>query len=418
MINLITNNKTHFFREPIQLNYISDSLLPELAQRTEKERKIYIWSTACSTGEEPYTLAILLNEFFGEEREIRILASDVNTAVLRHAMTGIYAAESLTEISPELKQKYFLPTATAGYYQVAPLIRNMVKFRQVNLCNEQYPMIKTRFDLIFFRNVAIYFSEETIQALLLRFYALLKVEGFLTLGIAESLNISAQYYRKRRFNVFEPSRQATGILHPLILIGGSTGAVHTVERLIKSLPADTPGVVVAIHMPNEYSNSYAQRLDQLVTMQVKEACSGEKVMQGIVMIAPGDKNITLERNQKGENVVKLDSHVREGAFVPSVNRLFHSVSKAAGVNAIGVQLTGMGTDGAEGLLAMRQQGARTITQDKESSVVFGMPKAAIELNASEVTASIDTIPTKILQAISLVGKKEESSKLLQWKSEN
>ncbi len=421
LTNLITNNKTHFFRESIQLDYIRDTLLPEIELRTIGERKIRIWSAASSTGEEPYTLAILLSEYFGPEWDIKILASDINTNVLRQASKGIYPAEAMAAIDSDLVNKYFTPVDDkATHYQVVPELRQMVQFRQINLIDDHYPLIKTEFDLILCRNVTIYFAKDMIQALLLRLHKLLKNDGHLAIGVAESLEFSEQYFAKRRFNIYKPTilQNSTTKNSPVIVIGGSTGAVNAVEKLLRALPAETPGIVVAIHISTQYSNSYAERLNRQVAMQVREAQQGDRITPGVVLISPGDMHISLNRNQKEELCITLSKRDIDDTFVPSVNRLFSSTSTVAQHNAIGVLLTGMGSDGADGLLKMRKQAARTITQNRESCVIYGMPKAAEALNASELSCDLKRIPEALLHAVPLVGKEEHSNQLRHWKRAN
>ncbi len=421
LINLVTNNKTQFFREQIQLEYIQETLFAEISEHAAKDRKIRIWCAACSTGEEPYTLAMLLHESFGPEWDIKILASDVNTHVLQHAAKGIYSAESISTIDSELRKEYFSTASSLeGHYQVSPKLRSMVQFRQINLTDEDYSLIKTKFDLILCRNVTIYFSKEIIQALLTRLHQLLKQEGHLAIGVAEALELSEQQFKKRRFNIFSPvsTQQQIERENPVIVIGGSTGGVNAVESVIAPLPADTPGIIVAIHISNQYSGSLAKRLDRQVAMKVREAKSGDLIRRGIVLVAPGDRHITLERRDDGQLQVSLHQHQPGDSFIPSVDRLFSSTSQAAGSLSIGVLLTGMGSDGARGMRDMRRENARTITQNRESCVVYGMPKAAEALNASELSCHLKKIPDALQYAIPLVGEEGHSRRLRHWKNTN
>ena len=182
----------------------------------------------------------------------------------------------------------------------------------------------------------------------------------------------------------------------IICIGASTGGTEALLEVIETLPSDCPGVVVVQHMPEGFTNSFAQRLDRLCQMDVKEAEDGDAVVQGRVLIAPGNRHMMLER---------LNAHyrvsVKEGPLVsrhrPSVDVLFRSAAKAAGSNAIGVILTGMGDDGAKGLLEMRRAGAPTIAQDEQSCVVYGMPKAAFDLGAVGTVAPLDQIGLMLSQ---------------------
>ncbi len=180
----------------------------------------------------------------------------------------------------------------------------------------------------------------------------------------------------------------------LIAIGASTGGTEAILAILKALPGDIPGIVIVQHMPPVFTRMYAQRLDNTVALNVKEAQTGDIVRQGIVLIAPGDCHMKIEKNG---GVYKVDCFNGEkvNGHCPSVDVLFHSVAWETGDDAIGVILTGMGYDGAKGLLAMRRSGARTIGQDEESSVVYGMPKVAYDLGAVEKQASLENIPQMI-----------------------
>jgi two-component system, chemotaxis family, protein-glutamate methylesterase/glutaminase len=162
----------------------------------------------------------------------------------------------------------------------------------------------------------------------------------------------------------------------VICIGASTGGTESLREVLQMLPADIPGIVIVQHMPEKFTTSFAQRLDSLCEMEVKEAADGDAVLRGRVLIAPGNFHTMLERSGARYYV-----SVKEGPLVsrhrPSVDVLFRSAARAAGANAVGVIMTGMGDDGARGLAEMKQAGAFTIAQDEETSIVFGMPKEAI-----------------------------------------
>ncbi len=186
--------------------------------------------------------------------------------------------------------------------------------------------------------------------------------------------------------------------HAVIAIGCSTGGPQALETILTRLPAALPGVVVVQHMPPRFTEAFARRLNDLCALSVREARDGDRVLPGTVLIAPGDRHMTLERLPGGYAVA-----VRDGPPVnrhkPSVDVLFHSVAQVAGRHAVGVILTGMGDDGARGLKAMRTAGARTIAEDASSCVVFGMPRVAIELGAAERVVPLPQIADAILQLL-------------------
>jgi two-component system chemotaxis response regulator CheB len=168
----------------------------------------------------------------------------------------------------------------------------------------------------------------------------------------------------------------------IIAVGASTGGTEALREFMVALPADAPGVVVVQHMPESFTRAFAERLDRLCTVRVTEAQDGERVLAGHVLIAPGNHHMRLVRDG-ATYLVRLSSDPPVNRHRPSVDVLFRSCAEQAGTNAIGVLMTGMGDDGARGLLAMRQAGAHTFAQDERTCVVFGMPKVAIELGAVE-----------------------------------
>lgn len=184
----------------------------------------------------------------------------------------------------------------------------------------------------------------------------------------------------------------------IIAIGASTGGTQAIREIITALPESTPGIVIAQHMPPLFISTFAARLNSISRLDVKEAHPGDRVIRGTVLIAPGDDHMIIRRNG-----AMYYTELKHGPLVnfvrPSVDVLFSTVAKYAGENAIGIILTGMGEDGAKGLLKMKEAGAFTIAQDEESSMVFGMPKKSIELNAVNKVASLTDIPRIILEHI-------------------
>ncbi|WLI76320.1 chemotaxis response regulator protein-glutamate methylesterase [Kosakonia sp. H02] len=181
----------------------------------------------------------------------------------------------------------------------------------------------------------------------------------------------------------------------IIAIGSSTGGTEALRQLLVPMPPTSPGIVIAQHMPPGFTNSFAKRLDHLCQMSVKEAEEGDRVLPGHVYIAPGGFHMELTRS--GANYhVKLSDESPINRHRPSVDALFHSVARYAGKNAVGAILTGMGSDGAAGMLAMRQAGAWTIAQSERSCVVFGMPREAIALGGACETVDLEHISQHIL----------------------
>jgi two-component system chemotaxis response regulator CheB len=182
----------------------------------------------------------------------------------------------------------------------------------------------------------------------------------------------------------------------VVCIGASTGGTEALREVLEQLPADCPGIVVVQHMPETFTAAFARRLDSLCAVHVKEAANGDAVIRGQVLIAPGARHMLLQRNGARYQVA-----VKEGPLVsrhrPSVDVLFRSAAAAAGANAVGVIMTGMGDDGAKGMLEMREAGAVTIAQDEQSCIVFGMPKEAIALGAVQKIVPLSDIAAQIMR---------------------
>ncbi len=185
---------------------------------------------------------------------------------------------------------------------------------------------------------------------------------------------------------------------PLIAIGASTGGIEAIDALLRSLPSTVPGIVIVQHIPPQFSRMFAERLNASLPFTVQEARDGDWVKPGHVFIAPGDLHMDVVKAGSAFKI-RCYSGSKVNGHCPSIDILFQSVAKAAGSAAIGIILTGMGYDGARGLLAMRRRGARTMAQDEASSVVYGMPKAAFELGAAEKQVPLSKMGQTLLSLI-------------------
>ncbi len=184
--------------------------------------------------------------------------------------------------------------------------------------------------------------------------------------------------------------------HKVVAIGASTGGTEAIKEVLVNLPRNFPGIVIVQHMPPKFTTSFAERLDQLCALEVKEAADGDSVLPGRALLAPGNFHMLLQRSG-ARYLVRVKTGPPVHHQRPSVDVLFQSVAQAAGNNAVGVILTGMGADGAAGLLAMRQQGAHTIAQDEASCVVFGMPKEAIQRQAAVKVLPLHRIAEELVR---------------------
>ncbi len=184
----------------------------------------------------------------------------------------------------------------------------------------------------------------------------------------------------------------------IIALGASTGGTEALKQVLTRMPVTCPGIVVVQHMPANFTRAFAKRLNELSQINIREAVDNDSVLPGTCLIAPGNYHMLLRRNGARYYV-----QVKTGPMVhhqrPAVDVLFNSVAKYAGANALGVIMTGMGSDGAEGLLKMKQAGSHTIAQDEDSCVVFGMPKEAINMGAAEKVVPLNKIPQTILDIL-------------------
>ena len=190
-LDVVTTNKTDFFREPDHFEYLTQKALPELVARDGRERQVVVWSAGCSTGEEPYTLAIVMNEFGLTHPgfQFRILATDISTTVLKKATLGIYSEEVVRPVAPDLRRKYFMRSRdrNSNLLRVVPELRQLIEFRRLNFKDADYEMTE-RVDMIFCRNVIIYFDRATQEQILQKLTHFLLPNGYCFVGHSETLH--------------------------------------------------------------------------------------------------------------------------------------------------------------------------------------------------------------------------------------
>ncbi len=186
--------------------------------------------------------------------------------------------------------------------------------------------------------------------------------------------------------------------HKVLALGASTGGTVAIERVLVNLPVDTPGAVIVQHMPENFTAAFAKRLNGISAMEIREARDGDSIVPGVALLAPGNRHMVLARSGARYHV-----RIKGGPAVhhqrPSVDVLFHSLAQKVGSNAVGVLMTGMGADGAEGMLAMREAGSHTIAEHESTCVVYGMPKEAIELGAAAEIVRLPNITDAILRSL-------------------
>jgi two-component system chemotaxis response regulator CheB len=188
----------------------------------------------------------------------------------------------------------------------------------------------------------------------------------------------------------------------ILAIGASTGGTEAIKSVLMQLPANSPGIVITQHMPPGFTRTFAQRMDSLCAMSVAEAKGGERVLPGTAYIAPGDRHLVVERSG-ADYRLRLDDGPLVSGHKPSVDVMFSSLAKCAGPNVLAVILTGMGKDGAKGMLDIHSQRGYTLAQDEQSCVVFGMPKEAIRLGGVDEVCSLDSMGEPIISQLRRMG---------------
>ncbi|HET6422529.1 MAG TPA: chemotaxis response regulator protein-glutamate methylesterase, partial [Planctomycetaceae bacterium] len=222
-------------------------------------------------------------------------------------------------------------------------------------------------------------------------------------GVAEELLLKVKAAARSRVETVRPAldpvdKALAQTTSKVVLIGASTGGTRALETVLSKLPPDAPGIVIVQHMPEHFTKSFADRLNEVCSIKVSEATAGRSVLPGTALIAPGNRHLVLCRSGARYYVDIRDTE-RVNLHRPSVDVLFRSGAECAGANAVGVIMTGMGKDGAAGLRDLRNAGAHTIAQDEQSCVVFGMPKEAINLGAACEILPLDELADGIMHAV-------------------
>ncbi|MFC1734483.1 chemotaxis response regulator protein-glutamate methylesterase [Candidatus Hydrogenedentota bacterium] len=228
--------------------------------------------------------------------------------------------------------------------------------------------------------------------------------GDMSIELIDKIKAAARVDMKKAMPSPSPCKSPTQRLsltrttNKVVAIGASTGGTQALQSVLSKLPSNTPGIMVVQHMPEHFTRSFAERLNEVCAMEVKEAEDGDSVAPGRVLVAPGNKHMLLRRSgARYYASVKVSPLVSRHR--PSVDVLFSSVAKYAGANAVGVIMTGMGADGVKSMLEMKENGAPTIAQDEKSCVVFGMPKEAIKRGAVNKTVPLSRIPDELLALV-------------------
>ena len=476
---------TAFFRERPILARLQGEILPELVERHGEHR---IWCAAVSTGEEAYTVAMLLAEALGLQearRRFSILGTDLVGDVIQRAEVARYPAEAVRGLDPERRRRWLVPLDD-GDHEVRPDLRQLCTFRRLNLATGSWPF-RHRFSVVLCRNVLYYFSRETQRDLVRRLFEVVAPGGYLLTGVSESLReldhpwttVAAGIHRRppesptpRRAPHVDARDDARGVARfasgpgrgasargaapsgsesssvrpaahraasvpgsepaaddglkprspstaggqagragaqaglppsrPFVVFGASTGGVEALRVIVPALPVSFPGGVAVIHIADDQVQPLARSLDEAGDLSVSVARPGERVKAGTLLLAPGRKEHLLIDRWGAELKTRAQPGGEGELHVPSVDALFSTAAAAGLSSTIGVLLTGMGTDGAMGLKDIRDRGGSTIVQDEKTSVVFGMPGAALALGAVEEATPLPRIAEAVMQACEAV----------------
>jgi two-component system chemotaxis response regulator CheB len=220
--------------------------------------------------------------------------------------------------------------------------------------------------------------------------------------IASTANVS--HWKQKRVQLKSETKKIPAAAfknaeEKVIAIGASTGGIEAISKIVSRFPAETPGVVIVQHMPPIFTTMFADRLNSKCDMLVKEAAKGDIIKPGLVLVAPGDKQLQVEKSAAGYRL-RISDDDKVCGHRPSVEVMMQSMAKHVGPNAIGIMLSGMGSDGANGMLAMRRAGARTMAQDEATSIVFGMPKEAFERGGAERLLPLQKIAAEVMRLLS------------------
>jgi two-component system chemotaxis response regulator CheB len=333
----------------------------------------------------------------------KILSADAAIEVVGMAADPYIAANKMTKQVPDV--------VILDYYM--PRMNGLTFLKKIM---SQHPI-----PVIFLADIDSESSEIAYKAIEYGAVDVLSKEIFTTSNNAEqaSSNICEVVKRATHIKVKKklfsdlaavtPKFSADAILHAvksksqitsdkILAIGASTGGTEAIKIFLEALPPNSPGVVIVQHMPENFTRAFAERLNDLCQIQVKEAEDGDLIEEGLALIAPGNQHMMVKRRGM-KYYVELNSGPLVNRHRPSVDVLFRSAAIYAGKNCIGVIMTGMGDDGAKGLLEIREAGGRTIAQDERSCVVFGMPKEAIQLNAAEAVLPLKEIAHYVMRKL-------------------
>ncbi len=391
-VDLLTTNETYFFRERQQLEVFERAVLPALAEANAARRRLTLWSAGCSTGEEVYTLAMIVASMPRLAGwEVRIFGSDIHRGVLERARRGVYREASFRAMPVEYLR--FFEEHPEGR-SVRPEIRASCRFDHLNLLDRAQVAAVGAVDAIFCRNVLIYFDTKSRGRVVTELGARLVPGGFLLLGHSESLpsGIDAlEVVLPRRDMLYRRPVTSTRAIpavardpgrapRHVVVVGASTGGPSALVELFRRLPSDLDAtVLVAQHMPPRFTQTFAERLNRLGGLRVRQATGHHPLVAGEAWVCPGGRCLEVST----DGLVSVVAPGPDERHAPSVDRLFETAARRLRERVVGVVLTGMGDDGAKGTEAIASFGGHVVVQSPRSAMIAGMPRAAIATGGVE-----------------------------------
>lgn len=419
LLSAVTIHHTTWFRELPHFERIKQ-WAGAAAQRGPVTFEVL--SAGCSTGEEVYSLALVLESIRAASPnfDYRVEGWDVDPVSIRNAKACIYPIGVRSAI-PDAYSRFLLigHGKSAGYFTLDKAIRDRCRFRQKSLV-EHEAQVERKFHAIFCRNVLIYFTPAQVNDIIRYLMRFLLEDGTLSLGHSESIEAKDFALRNLGNACYQfPKAKSAAVavesplrnLRPpdLILVGASTGGTEALVRFLRLMPRDCPPILVVQHIAHAFAQSFAERLASAAGLLLGNPMPGSELRTGHLYMALGDYHLGL-RQRGSLEIIDINTGPPQHSVRPAVDYLFLSASKLkTGKHIFAFVLTGMGKDGAKGLLQLKGIGATTFTQDEKSSVVFGMPAEAVALGASTFSGTPEELRAALLEALAKRSRTQNAS---------
>jgi chemotaxis protein methyltransferase CheR len=421
LVSGLTIHTTSWFREIPHFTAFKEWI--NTSTPTTRKKTFRVLSAGCSSGQELYSFGLMLEAHRMSHPDFRyeLVGFDIDPVSLERARKAIYPMQQLEEIPAEFQTFLMKGTEKSkGFFTLDRNIRTSSQFYQTSLL--KFKETERNFDLVVCRNVLIYFSREDVEQIVQKLSRAISDEGRLYLGHNENVpakkiglkalggSIYARDADAMRANESDVARANASLsvktdahsVHParpqLIVLGASTGGTQALTELLRELPAQMPPICVVQHITPGFARTFAERLEHVSGLKVPKPESGMALKEGHIYIAQGDYHILVEKRAGSLRLATMDSEP-VNRHRPSVDVLFESVAKSQVQGVMGILLTGMGKDGAQGLLKLRSNGAFTMAQDQHSSVVFGMPKEAIQLGGAVFVGNLKDLRKVLIASI-------------------